>query len=136
MFTDREIELVRTTWAPVAEDPDAAAALFYGKLFETAPAVKPLFTSDMKEQGRKLMAMVGVAVNNMDRIEEVVPAVQACGKRHVDYGALPEHYPVVGATLLATLGEALGDAFTEDVRAAWSKTYDILASVMIDASKA
>ena len=66
MFTDREIEVVRGTWAKASADPDAAAALFYGKLFETAPAVKPLFTADMKDQGRKLMQMIGIAVNNID----------------------------------------------------------------------
>ena len=136
MFTDREIELVSSTWAEVAKDPDAAAALFYEKLFDKAPAVKPLFSADMKEQGRKLMTMIGVAVNNMAAIEKVIPAVQECGVRHIDYGALPEHYPVVGAVLLDTLSAALGDAFTDETRDAWAKTYGALASVMTDAAAA
>ena len=130
MFTDREIELVRSTWSPVAQDPDAAATLFYDKLFEVAPAVRPLFKADIKEQGRKLMQMVGVAVHNMDRVEEIVPALQALGDRHVEYGAVPEHYPVVGSVLLDTLATALQDDFTEEARAAWAKTYEALAAVM------
>jgi len=134
MFTDREIELVRASWARVAADPDAAAALFYGKLFEAAPSVKPLFSSDMTEQGRKLMQMIGVAVNNMDRIEQIIPAVQDLGVRHVSYGAEPPHYPVVGAVLLDTLATALGDAFGDDTRAAWTKTYGALSHVMTDAA--
>lgn len=131
MFTDAEIVVVRSTWAKAAENPAAAAALFYGRLFEVAPEVKPLFTADMKEQGLKLMKMIGVAVNNMDRVETIVPALQEMGSRHVGYGAKDEHYPVVGAVLIETLDRALGDDFTDEARAAWTKTYETLASVMI-----
>lgn len=131
MFTDREIEVVRSTWAPVSKDPDAAAALFYGKLFERAPAVKPLFKADMKEQGRKLMQMIAIAVNNMDRVDEIVPALIELGERHDDYGAEPDHYPVVGEVLLETLAEALGEAFTEEAERAWARTYSTVAGTMI-----
>ena len=130
MFTEQEIEKVRGSWEQVAKDPDAAAGLFYGRLFETAPEVKPLFTSDMKEQGRKLMQMIGVAVNNMDRVEEIIPALEQLGARHADYGTKPEHYPIVGEVLLGTLGAALGDAFDAETEAAWAKTYGALANVM------
>lgn len=131
MFTDREIEIVRSTWTSAGADPDAAAALFYGKLFEEAPAVKPLFTADMTEQGRKLMQMISIAVNNMERVEEIVPALVALGERHEEYGAQPEHYPVVGAVLIDTLRTALGEGWSDEAEAAWSKTYDALASVML-----
>lgn len=134
MFTDREIEVVRSTWAPAAEDPDAIAKLFYGRLFEVAPEVKPLFTGDMTAQGRKLMQMIGVAVNNMDRIDEIVPAVIDCGERHDAYGTKPEHYPVVGDVLLETLSTALGEAFTDEAEQAWAKTYSTIAGLMISRS--
>jgi hemoglobin-like flavoprotein len=130
MFTEQEIQLVRSTWEPVSADPDAAAALFYGRLFETAPAVKPLFTGDMNEQGRKLMKMINLAVQSMDKIDEIVPALQALGKKHVAWGAQDAHYPVVGEVLIGTLAAALGDDFSDEARAAWIKTYGALASVM------
>ena len=101
------------------------------KLFEAAPGVKPLFSSDMKEQGRKLMQMIGVAVNNMHRIEEIVPALIELGERHDDYGAEPGHYPVVGSVLLDTLSTALGDEFSDEAALAWGRTYDALSSVML-----
>lgn len=131
MFTEREIELVRSTWSAASADPDAAAALFYGKLFETAPGVKPLFTGDMKEQGRKLMQMIGIAVNNMERVPEIQPALVELAERHDGYGAEADHYPVVGDTLIDTLRTALGEAFTEEAEAAWAKTYGAIASVML-----
>jgi nitric oxide dioxygenase len=135
MFTESEIALVRETWAPVAEDPAAAAALFYGRLFETAPEVKPLFKGDMEEQGRKLMQMINIAVQNMQDVERIIPALEKLGVEHAAFGAEPEHYPVVGSVLLDTLSAALGDAFTDEARAAWGKTYGALSSVMIQAAR-
>ncbi len=134
MFTESEIAIVRDTWQPVAADPGAAAALFYGRLFEAAPEVKPLFKGDMDEQGRKLMQMIGIAVNNMHDVEKIIPALEKLGAAHAAFGAEPEHYPVVGDVLIGTLAVALGDAFTEEARAAWAKTYGALASVMIQAA--
>jgi len=131
VFSDREIEVVRETWALASADPDAAAALFYGRLFEAAPDVKPLFTADMTEQGRKLMQMIGIAVNNMEHVEKIVPALQALGARHETYGVQNAHYPIVGAALLGTLDTALGDAFTDEARDAWAKTYGALAELMM-----
>lgn len=135
MFTDKEIALVRETWAPVSEDPAGTAALFYGRLFETAPDVKPLFEGDMTEQGRKLMAMLDVTVLNMDRVEQIIPALEKLGTEHYAFGARAEHYPVMGEVLLATLDTAIGDAFSGEARAAWARTYGVLASVMIQAPR-
>ncbi len=130
MFTDREIEIIWKTWMPVAEAQEASARLFYGRLFEVAPELKPLFTADMKDQGRRFFDMLGMAVHNLDRLETIIPPFEALGDRHDRYGARPEHYPVIGAVLLDTLDARLGDAFTEEARKAWTRTYEILASVM------
>ena len=132
MFTEQEIALVRSTWEPVSKEPETAAELFYSKLFETAPEVRPLFKGDMAEQGKKLMQMIAIAVNNMDRVGEIVPALVELGARHEGYGALPAHYPVVGSVLLDTLGQALGDDFTPEARAAWTKTYGAIAGAMLN----
>jgi hemoglobin-like flavoprotein len=130
VLSEREIDLLRMTWARAAVDPDTVAALFYGRLFEAAPEVKPLFTSDMRQQGRKLMQMLGIAVHNAHRLQSTVPALRELGERHETYGAQAAHYPVVGEVLLGTLATALGSDFTAEARAAWTKTYGILASVM------
>ena len=135
MQTERN-ELVRSTFAQVAPIADQAAALFYGRLFELAPEVKPLFKHNMEEQGRKLMQMIGVAVANLDKLDVLVPAVQALGKRHAQYGVDPVHYDTVGAALLWTLEQGLGDAFTPDVKAAWTEVYTLLATTMKDATHA
>jgi hemoglobin-like flavoprotein len=129
-MTPEQIQLVKTSWTQIVPISDQAAQLFYGRLFEVAPEVKPLFKGDMIEQGAKLMMMLNTAVNSLERLDQIVPAIQAMGRRHVDYGAKDEHYDYVGDALLWTLEQGLGDGFTDEVKAAWTDTYARLAETM------
>ena len=97
--------------------------MFYGRLFEVAPAVRSMFPDDLSEQRKKLMTTLAVVVNGLSNLEAVLPAASALAKRHVPYGARPEHYPVVGGALLWTLEKGLGDAWTPDLAAAWTAAY-------------
>jgi hemoglobin-like flavoprotein len=135
MLTPEQVALVRETWAQVVPIADKAAELFYGKLFELDPALKPLFKGDMTEQGQKLTKMIGIAVDHLDKLDEIVPAVQDLGVRHLDYGVKNSHYDTVGEALLWTLGQGLGDAFTTEVMNAWTDVYTLLASTMKDAAR-
>ena len=135
MLTPEQITLVRDSWAQVVPIADTAAELFYGKLFELDPALKPMFRGDMKEQGQKLTRMIGIAVDGLDKLDEIVPAVQDLGVKHLDYGVKNSHYDTVGEALLWTLGQGLGDAFTTDVMAAWTEVYTLLAGTMKDAAR-
>lgn len=134
-MTPEQVSLVKDSFAKVAPIAEQAAELFYGKLFELNPAYKELFTGDMKEQGRKLMTMIATAVNSLDRLEEIVPAVQDLGRRHVGYGVKSEDYAVVAEALLWTLEKGLGDDFTDDVKAAWIEVYTVLSDTMIKAAE-
>lgn len=130
-----DIPLVQQTWSMVLPIADQAAELFYGKLFELDPSLKHMFrSSDMAEQRKKLMQMITVAVRGLDRLDEIVPAVQALGRRHVGYGVTDAHYDTVAAALLWTLEQGLGAAWTPAAKAAWTETYVTLATVMKDAA--
>lgn len=133
MNTDT-INLVQQSFAQVRPGAAGAGDLFYRRLFELDPDLRPLFTSDIGEQGARLMAMISVAVDGLDDLDALTPAVQALGVRHRGYGVRPEHYDTVGEALLWTLGQGLGDAFTPDVREAWAEIYGLLAGVMKDAA--
>jgi len=135
-MTSRQIELVQTTWEKCVPIADQAAALFYGRLFELDPALKPMFKTDIEEQGKKLMTMITVAVRGLNDLDKLVPAVQDLGRRHVGYGVKDEHYETVGTALLWTLEKGLGGAFTPEVKEAWATTYTVLANTMKDASVA
>jgi hemoglobin-like flavoprotein len=129
-MTPEQIALVQGTWAKVVPIKETAADLFYGKLFELDPALRPLFKGDVKEQGRKLMTMIGLAVKGLDDLPALVPAVKDLGRRHAGYGVKAEHYGTVATALLWTLEKGLGDAFTPPVKAAWTQTYTVLANTM------
>jgi hemoglobin-like flavoprotein len=130
-MTPEQIALVQESFSKVAPISDAAAVIFYDRLFEVAPAVKPMFPPDMTEQRKKLMATLAVVVNGLSNLGSILPAASALATRHVAYGAKPEHYPVVGAALLWTLEKGLGEAWTPDVAAAWTAAYTTLSGYMI-----
>ena len=133
-MTPEQISLVQDSFNKVVPISDTAAELFYARLFELDPRLKRLFRGDMSTQGRRLMTMISAAVHGLDDLESIVPAVRSLGIRHVAYGVEPEHYETVGAALLWTLQQGLGDDFTEDAREAWAAVYGQLSSTMIEAA--
>jgi len=128
--------LVQQTFVKVVPIAEQAAALFYGRLFEVDPSLRPLFKTDLKVQGQKLMQMIGYCVGKLDAPEELLPAVRELGAKHVGYGVKDANYDTVGAALLWTLEKGLGAGFTPEVKDAWATTYGVLASTMKEGAKA
>ncbi|MEW6991736.1 methyl-accepting chemotaxis protein [Colwelliaceae bacterium 6441] len=135
-MTPKQISLVQDSWQKVVPIAPQAAEIFYSTLFEMDPTLKPLFKSDITEQGKKLMAMLDTAVKLLNNPDKLLPAVQKLGENHVKYGVKPEHYDTVGAALLKTLEIGLGDAFTAPLKKAWTAVYTTLSTTMIDAANA
>jgi hemoglobin-like flavoprotein len=134
-MTTNQKSLVRETFAQVVPIADTAAGLFYGRLFELDPSLRPLFRTELGEQGKKLMQMLGFCVSKLDLLEELVPAVKELGRKHEGYGVEEEDYATVGAALLWTLEQGLGPAFTPEVKAAWTAVYELLAATMLEGAK-
>src|SRR5947208_6282607 len=130
-MTPEQVNLVQQSFAKVAPISEQAAVLFYDRLFEVAPSVQAMFPADMTEQRKKLMGTLAVVVNGLGNLGSVLPAASALAKRHVSYGAKPEHYPVVGGVLLWTLEKGLGEAWTSEVADAWTAAYGTLSGYMI-----
>ena len=129
-MTPKQITLVQASFAQVLPISEVAADLFYRRLFQLDPSLQPLFRGDITEQGKKLMTMLKIVINGLDRLEALIPAVEELGRRHVHYGVQETHYETVGAALLWTLREGLGEEFTPEVEAAWATAYTVLAQVM------
>jgi len=130
----KQISQVQSTWRMVLPISEKAADLFYDRLFEVDPSTKVLFKGDMKTQGRMLMDMITAAVNGLNDLDGLVPKVQGLGRHHRDYGVQERHCDSVALALLWTLEQGLGDAFTTEVKTAWTETYTLLAGVMKEAS--
>ena len=133
-MNDMDIRLVQESFTKVAPIAETAADLFYDRLFELDGDLRPLFHSDLQEQGRLLMKMVGTAVDHLTDLDTLVPIVQRLGARHKVYGVDPSHYDTVGQALLWTLEQGLGDHFTPEVASAWANAYGLLSGVMMDAA--
>ena len=130
-MTPDQIKAIQESFAKVAPISEQAAALFYGRLFEIAPAVAPLFRGNMQEQGRKLMATLAVVVNGLGNLETILPAASALAKRHVGYGVAADDYAPVGEALLWTLERGLGAQWTPELAATWAAAYGVLSEFMI-----
>ena len=109
----------------------AVVRLFYGRLFEIAPQLRPLFKTEIGEQSRRLNEMLNMIVGSLDRFDELRPMLAELGRRHVDYGARPEHYEILRSALLWTFGNALGVHFDRETRAAWDLLIGMVAAEML-----
>jgi len=133
-LSPRQITLIQQSFDQVSPIRDKAAAIFYARLFEIAPQVRPYFKGDMTAQGAKLMATLGAVVVGLDELDRIVPVAQSLAVRHVDYGVQQEDYAPVGEALIYALAQGLGTAFTTELKESWITAYGILSAVMIDAA--
>lgn len=126
------IELLERSFAAVAPNGDELVNIFYRHLFSDFPQVKPLFEHvELAEQKQKLLASLKLVVENLRHPETLTSALEKLGSRHVDYGAKEEHYPAVGQSLLKSLSEVAGDAWTDEYEEAWSAAYEGISKSMI-----
>ena len=130
-MTPDHVKSIQDSFAKVRPIANTAAALFYNRLFEIAPEVRPLFRGDMTEQGRKLMKVLTIVVNGLGNLDSILPAASALAKSHVAYGVRPIHYTPVGEALLWALERSLGSEWTPDLQSAWSAAYATLSNFMI-----
>lgn len=135
-MTPEQITLVKESFAKVVPISNVAASLFYDRLFELDPRARALFKDDLTDQKRILMMTLQVVVAGLDRPNEIVPGVEALGRRHAKYSVVDANYETVGAALLWTLEQGLGEEFTSNVRDAWAAAYGLLSTTMRDAAHA
>lgn len=133
-MTPQQIQLVRSSFALVAPVAPQAAEMFYRHLFTADPAIGHMFKGNMAEQGQRLMQMIGSAVALLDQPAKLMPVLCRLGARHAGYGVQPQHYDTVGAALLRTLAQSLGEAFDEDTCDAWCEMLGIVSRTMLAAA--
>jgi hemoglobin-like flavoprotein len=135
-MTSEQIRLIRSSFGRLISIAEPAAALFYAELFKADPSLQAMFKGDMKQQGVKLMQMIGSAVGLLDKPQLLMPVLRQLGRRHGGYGVQQAHYDSVGVALLQTLEQGLGDAFDEPTRTAWAAMYALVSQLMIEAAAA
>jgi ferredoxin/hemoglobin-like flavoprotein/tRNA A-37 threonylcarbamoyl transferase component Bud32 len=127
--------LTQSSFEEVARRKQEAGDLFYQLLFEIDPGLRRLFAGDLRVQADMLMSMLGAAVQGLDRMEDLRPILEDLGRRHAGYGVELRHYDMVEQALIETIRRMLGPGFTMDIRLAWSRIYNEIARIMLDASE-
>jgi hemoglobin-like flavoprotein len=130
MITKTQIALVQSSFRHVLPIAEEAGLLFYERIFTLAPGTRALFGDDIRTQAQRTMAAVNTAVDGLGDVDVVFPFLVRLGARHVRYGVRHEHFDVVGAALLWTLEQGLGEHFTPPVRDAWVAAWDVIAGAM------
>ena len=128
-----QIELLESSFQALAPCGEAFVTAFYERLFTRFPQTRAFFAStDMKEQRKKLLGALALVIQNLRKPEVLTSALKGLGQRHVNYGVRPEHYPIVGAVLLETFSDVLGDSWTMAYHEAWAEAYGVVCSIMLE----
>ena len=138
MLDQKTIDIIKSTVPALKSHGLEITKTFYKNLFENNPEVKPLFNMDRQNSGEqpKALAMtVLAAAQNIDNLSAILPVVKRIAEKHCDALIKEEHYPIVGANLLAAIKEVLGDAATDEIIDAWGTAYGVMAQVFIDVEK-
>jgi nitric oxide dioxygenase len=131
-----DIDALETSFDLVAPRGEELVDLFYTRLFEAAPAVRPLFAhTDPRRQKAMLLGALVMIRRALRDLESIIPSLHALGARHVGYGTLPEQYPVVGAVLIGAMAEIAGDEWRWGYDKAWAEAFDLIADAMLEGAR-
>ena len=125
------LNALETSFDLVAPRGDEVMDEFYSRLFAAAPGVKPLFPNDLDRQKTMLLGTLVLLRKSLRNLDAIVPKLRELGARHVAYGAKPEHYPVVGSVLIASLAAVAGEAWTTEHEQAWAEAFEVVAGAML-----
>ncbi|MFB2892813.1 globin family protein [Aerosakkonemataceae cyanobacterium BLCC-F50] len=126
------VELLEQSFAQIKPNSEEFVASFYDNLFTAYPEAKALFaTTNMNEQRKHLLAALVMVVQNLRKPEVLVEILQTLGAKHIKYGTLPEHYPLVGQALLTTFGQYLQQDWTPEIKQAWTDAFEAITALML-----
>src|SRR5262249_20836795 len=123
---DLDLDALETSFDLLAPRGEELIDEFYARLFESAPAVMPLFSgTDKQRQKAMRLGPLVLLRNSLRTLDAVVPPLRKLGARHVAYGARPEHYGAVGAALIGAMAAIAGRAWLPAYETAWQRAYAI-----------
>ena len=128
-----DLDALETSFDLIAPRGDELMDVFYSRLFATAPAVQQLFAgTEMRRQKAMLLSALVLVRKSLRNLDAIVPKLRELGARHVAYGAQPQHYPVVGAVLIASMAEVAGADWRDEYEDAWAEAYSVVAGAMLE----
>ena len=134
MLDAKTIAIVKSTAPVLVEHGEVLTRHFYKRMFAHNPEVAPYFNPANQTAGKQQRALAGAIAAyaaNIDNLEVLGGAVELIAQKHASLMIKPEHYPIVGENLLASIREVLGEAATDDIINAWAAAYGFLADILI-----
>ena len=132
ILTPQQKRLIKQSFESIQDYSNALTKLFYGRLFELRPDLRPMFKINLEDQSRKLLDMLVVIVEALDDFDSLRPRLAELGRKHVTYGVVSEHYQIVRSALLWAVGQALEIEFDTDTKAAWNQMLGAVADAMLE----
>jgi nitric oxide dioxygenase len=132
ILTSRQKRLIKQSFESIQDYSTSLTKLFYGRLFELRPDLRPMFKSSLEDQSRKLLDMLVIIIETLDDFEALRPRLAELGRKHVTYGATPEHYDFVRIALVWALGQALEIDFDPETKTAWNQMLGAVAAAMLE----
>jgi hemoglobin-like flavoprotein len=129
------LNALETSFDLVAPRGDELMDEFYSRLFAEAPTVRELFPADLKRQKTMLLAALVLVRKSLRDLDAIAPKLRRLGASHLDYGARPEHYPLVGSVLIAAMATIAGDAWTPEYELAWNDAFELVAATMLEGAE-
>lgn len=141
-MTPAQLRLLQRSFAKIEPKADEFGSIFYQRLFQIAPEIRPLFRTDLKAQQSKFMKVIGEVVQLHLRAiislpvtaqssgRAVLPGAFWSGKLHAAYGVRMEDYDVMKSALVWALEQTLLEECTAEVKDAWSTAYDVVVKAM------
>src|SRR5690606_10197038 len=138
MLNEKTIQIVKSTAPILQEHGETLTRHFYKRMFSHNPEVAPFFNPTNQTAGKQQRALAGAITAyaaNIDNLEVLGGAVELIAQKHASLMIKPEHYPIVGENLLASIREVLGKGATDDIINAWAEAYGFLADILIGREK-
>ena len=130
IMTADQVQRLRESFSRIEQQADIAALVFYREVFTLAPELRPMFNTSIELQGRKLMDSLRHTVATLEKPAELVPVLEALGRRHLTYGTKEEHYPIIAKAMMRMLAEVLGKQFTAETATAWDQALKFVVATM------
>ncbi len=133
-LSEDDIGLLRRSFEEVCREAPDVAELFYRRLFEIAPELRPMFRGDLRHQAEKLRSTLGAAIARLHDFAALRPVLADLAQRHVGYGVAPRHYAPVGEALIWAIARSVRPAWDARTEAVWRTAYQDIAQAMISAA--
>src|SRR2546421_1519032 len=131
-MTEASLKRIAAHYDLIAGRMYALAQAFYKRLFEVMPEARPLFRIDIDLQSQHLAAALAMIIRNLRLLDVLEQPLMELGAAHAQVGVRPEQYPILCRTMVETLRDGSGDAWSPELQADWTEMLHRVSHIMMN----